>query len=129
MRLLLDTCVALWLFDGNAAIPVSVREQIIDPAHEVYVSAVSVLEIVIKHQLGKLFLKSAPERLLPGLIEKHGLEVIALSVEDVFLLGRLPLRHRDPFDRLLVAQALARQMTLVTPDQKIMVYKVPCLWA
>lgn len=128
MRLLLDTCVALWVFDGNVAIPTYTLDLITDPTHEVFVSTVSILEVVIKHQLGKLMLSSTPERLLPEMIEKHGLDVIGLSVEDVFKLSTLPLKHRDPFDRLLIAQATARRMTLVTPDKKIARYNVPCIW-
>lgn len=128
MRLLLDTCVALWFFEGNSKIPGNIRDQLSDPLNDVYVSVVSVLEIVIKHQVGKLFLSEKPETLLPDLIEQHCFSTITLAGDDVFEMGRLPLLHKDPFDRLLVAQAVVRRMTIVTPDSKIAAYAVPRLW-
>lgn len=129
MRLLLDTCVALWFFEGSRRIPGSVRDRLTDPVHEVYVSAVSVLEVMIKHQLGKLPIKGNPEHTLRSLIQAHGLDVISLNADDLFELSHLPLLHRDPFDRLLIAQARKRRLTLVTPDAHIAAYDVPMLWS
>ena len=128
MRLLLDTCVALWFFEGSRRIPGSVRDRLTDPVHEVYVSAVSVLEVMIKHQLGKLPIKGNPEHTLRSLIQAHGLDVISLTADDVFELSHLPLLHRDPFDRLLISQSLAEGTPLVSRDRAFDAYGVRRIW-
>ena len=128
MQLLLDTCAMLWMFDGHASIPPSLRETLTDPGNRVAVSVVSVMETTVKYQLGKLPLPAPPDRLLPTLITAHGLDTIDLEMADVLELGRLPLHHRDPFDRLLIAQARARRFTLVSPDRAFAAYAVKRLW-
>ena len=129
MRFLLDTCVALWWFAGNERIPAPVRDRLSDPSWEVLFSDVSALEIVVKQQLGKLTLPEPASRLLPALVEKHGFDLLPLCVEHIFGLERLPLRHRDPFDRLLIAQARTEKLILVTPDPEIAKYDVPVFWS
>jgi PIN domain nuclease of toxin-antitoxin system len=125
---LLDTCVALWFFEGNPRIPLPVREILTDPAEDVWLSDVSILEIVIKHRLGKLRLAAAPSRVILPLAEKHLLDILPLSTEAIFEFEHLADRHRDPFDRLLVAQALTHRLTLVTPDPVIRQYPARTLW-
>lgn len=87
-------------------------------------SQVSILEIQIKHQLGKLPLPDAPAEWLPGLIEDSGLEYRHLSNEAIFMLGKLPGLHRDPFDRLLVSTALTEGYEIATIDPQIRGYPV-----
>ena len=128
MRLLLDTCTLLWWFAGDDRIPPRVHERLSDPASEVLWSDVSALEIVIKQQLGKLTLAAPASRLLPVLAEKHGFELLSLSSAHIFGLEKLPPVHHDPFDRLLIAQALAEKLVLVTPDRAIARYNVPLVW-
>ena len=128
MRLLLDTCAAIWFFAGDDRLRPALVEVLTDPVHELFLSDVSVLEVVIKHQLGKFPLRHAPSRLLPMLMVKHGVDPLPLTTKAIFGLEALPLHHRDPFDRLLVAQARAERLTLVTPDPKIRCYDVPVHW-
>ena len=128
MRFLLDTCVLLWYFEGSERIPVTLQDSLTDPANEVFASDVSVLEIVLKHSLGKPILPSQPSALLPRLVEEHLIEDLPLSREVIFRLESLPHRHRDPFDRLLIAQALVHDMQLVTPDPLIRQYDVNTTW-
>jgi PIN domain nuclease of toxin-antitoxin system len=128
MALLLDTCVAIWLFEGSDEIPVRVLDRILDGANDVYFSDVSLLEIVIKHAIGKFPLPGAPSALIPRLVRDHHLETLPLSSADILRLVRLPAHHRDPFDRLLVAQALENDLVLVTPDPLIHRYKARLLW-
>jgi PIN domain nuclease of toxin-antitoxin system len=128
MRLLLDTCALLWTFEGSSAISGELRDDLTDPKNEVYFSDVSVLEIVIKHQLGRLPLPKAPSRLILPLAREHGLELWPHDVRTILGIEALPLLHRDPFDRLLVAQANAHKLTLVTPDAKIHAYRVRWRW-
>ena len=125
---LLDTCVALWYFDGSPRLPQAVLGTLRDPSHDVYFSDVSVLEIVIKHRLGKLPLPQPPSRLLPPLARKHVLESLPLGAAAIFRLEALPDLHRDPFDRILIGQALAHHLTLVTPDPLIHQYRVATFW-
>jgi PIN domain nuclease of toxin-antitoxin system len=130
MRLLLDTCTALWVFEGHRCIRGRMRDQITDPGHEVYLSDVSLLEIVIKYRLGKLPLAAKPSKLIPPLARRHAIDRLQLTAEAVFRLEDLPDHHRDPFDRLLVCQALAHGLTLVTPDPLIHRYEgVSLLWS
>ena len=128
MRLLLDTCAVLWYFEGSERITAPLRDTLTDPANEVYVSDVSALEVVIKHKLGKLSLNSPPNTFWNVLVRKHALTPLPISLEDMFRWHELPLLHRDPFDRLLIAQALNGNLDLVTPDPLIKQYDIRVRW-
>ncbi len=127
MRLLLDTHIFLWYISADPQLPVAFRDAIRDPANEVYLSAASVWEAVIKHALGKLPLPEAPAEYLPRQREAH--RIATLSIEEAALahLAGLPPLHRDPFDRILIAQALQHGLTLVTVDDAVRAYPVPQL--
>ncbi len=125
---LLDTCTSIWFFEGSTNIPARTRDELRDPFHDLYLSDVSILEIVIKHQLGKLPLSQPPSRIIPTLARKHFIDILPLESEAIFRLESLPLLHRDPFDRLLVAQALHHRLTLVTPDRLIHQYPAAAIW-
>jgi PIN domain nuclease of toxin-antitoxin system len=129
MRLLLDTHVFLWYISADPQLPVAFRDAIRDPANEVYLSVASVWEAVIKYALGKLPLPDAPAEYLPRQREAH--RIATLPVEEAALvhLASLPPLHRDPFDRILIAQALQHGLTLVTVDDAVRAYPVPVLAA
>jgi PIN domain nuclease of toxin-antitoxin system len=118
----------MWVFEGSDRIEAELRDDLTDLRHEVYFSDVSLLEVVIKHQIGKLELPKLPSRILLPLARKHGLELRPHGIEAIFGLEELPMLHRDPFDRLLVAQARSQRLTLVTPDPLIQQYDVACRW-
>jgi PIN domain nuclease of toxin-antitoxin system len=125
MRILLDTHVFLWYISADPQLPFTFRDAIRDPANEVYLSAASVWEAVIKYDLGKLPLPEAPAEYLPRQREAH--QIAALSIEEavfVYLAGMPPL-HRDPFDRILIAQAHQHGLALATVDAAIRAYSVP----
>jgi PIN domain nuclease of toxin-antitoxin system len=128
MRYLLDTCTLIWFFEGSTRIGVALRDELTDSAHELFASDVSLLEITLKYQLGKFPLPAAPSRLIPALAHRHGIELIALDRTHIAKLEALPLLHRDPFDRLLLATALVESMTLVTPDPLVAQYDAPVFW-
>jgi PIN domain nuclease of toxin-antitoxin system len=128
VRFLVDTCVLLWTFEGSDRIGPRLRTELTDLANEVFFSDVSLLEIVIKHQLGKLSLPRPPSALILPLARKHMIELWPHDTATILGLERLPLLHRDPFDRLLVAQAKTHGLTLVTPDPNIHAYEVRCHW-
>ena len=128
MRFILDTCVLIWYFGGSDQIIESIRDLLTDPTNDIYMSDVSVLEIVIKNSIGKLPLPKSPSHLLPVLVERHMIDSLPLTRNAIFRLETLPRIHRDPFDRLLIAQALEHNMTLISPDPLIAKYQVPLLW-
>jgi PIN domain nuclease of toxin-antitoxin system len=125
---LLDTCVAIWYFQGHDRISPGLRDVLTDPLNDLYLSDVSILEIVIKHRLGKLPLSQPPSQIILPLARKHLMESLPLTTEAIFTLENLPDLHRDPFDRLLVCQALTHHLELVTPDPAIHQYDVDSLW-
>ena len=128
MRLLLDTCTFLWLTEDAPSLSVVAREAFADPDHEVFLSAVSAWEIAVKHQLGRLPLPDPPDIFVPWQREHHGINALPLTEPAPMQLTRLPQHHRDPFDRLLICQAIAESLVLLTPDPEIRRYPVRTLW-
>src|SRR5205085_6421659 len=122
MRLLLDTHVFLWYISADPRLPVVFRDAIREPANEVFLSAASVWEAVIKYALGKLPLPEAPAEYLPRQREAHRIASLAIEEGALLHLASLPPLHRDPFDRLLIAQALQHGMTVVTVDDAVRAY-------
>ncbi|MBA7639718.1 hypothetical protein ES703_47378 [subsurface metagenome] len=129
MKFLLDTCTALWYFEGSDRIGSRLRDTLTDLQNELFLSDVSILEIVIKHQLGKLSLERSPSQILLPLAEKHLMDILPLTSEAIFVMEKLPLLHRDPFDRLLIAQAQTHDLILLTPDPLFRQYDVNMRWA
>jgi PIN domain nuclease of toxin-antitoxin system len=127
MRLLLDTHVFLWYITADPKLPATFRAAIQDPANEVYLSVVSVWEAVIKHQLGKLPLPAPPADYLPQQRIAHGIASLPVEEGAMPALAGLPALHRDPFDRLLVAQALQHGLKIATVDPDVSAYPVPLL--
>lgn len=104
------------------------RGLMIDPDNEVYLSAISAWEIAVKHRLGRLGLAESPERLVPRLREKHGVRELPLDEASALRVERLPDLHRDPFDRILVCQAIVDGLVILTPDEMIRRYPVVTEW-
>jgi PIN domain nuclease of toxin-antitoxin system len=125
-RLLLDTHVFLWYISGDARLPAPVVDAI-RQAVEVFLSPVSIWECVIKQQLGKLPLPQPAQTYLPQQRERHQIESLALTESCIRHLATLPMLHRDPFDRILICQALENGLTLVTVDEAVLAYPVTLL--
>jgi PIN domain nuclease of toxin-antitoxin system len=128
MKLLLDTCTFLWLIADDQALSSKARDLFTDPVNEAYLSTVSVWEIEVKFGLGKLPLPLIPERFIPEQRERHAVATLPLEEQAVFYLARLPTLHRDPFDRMLICQAIHHELTLLTPDPLITQYAVKTAW-
>ena len=128
MNLLLDTHVLLWALSAPDALSETAREAILDEENDVVASAATAWEISIKQSLGKLDLPGPAEEWLPKAVERTGFGWIDVTFRDALRVGALPWHHRDPFDRILVAQTY-RGFTLVTRDHRIRPYGVPVLWA
>ena len=122
MKLLLDRCTFLWLVSGSAKISRAVSEAFLDPHNERYLSAASAWEIAVKHSLGRLPLPAKPEIYIPRIREKSGIETLQIDEESALYTSRLPKLHTDPFDRVLVAQAVVHGMVILTPDEAIAQY-------
>lgn len=128
MRLLLDTCTFLWLIGSPDDLSPVAREAIIDPSHDVWLSTASAWEIAVKWAQGRLALPGPPAQFVPVQRAAHGVESLDIDEESALRVARLPALHRDPFDRMLVSQAVVHGLTLVTPDPLIEQYAVRTLW-
>ena len=124
MTLLLDTHVFLWWLDDNPRLGPRSRAAIADPDSTVWVSAATAWEIAIKTGLGRLEMSEPPEDVLPREIERGDFRPLAILVEHALAVRTLPLHHRDPFDRLLIAQAMAEELRLITADRAFAHYNV-----
>ena len=127
MKVLLDTCTFLWLAGGSSISPAA-SAAVRDPAHDVYLSSASVWEIVTKYRAGKLPLPEPPEQLVPTERALRGIEPLPFDEAAALQGMRLPALHRDPFDRMLIAQAIASGLAIVTPDPLITQYPVRVIW-
>jgi PIN domain nuclease of toxin-antitoxin system len=128
LKILLDTCTFLWLISDAPQLSPPVRAQFSDPENDVYLSTVSAWEITLKHSLGKLPLPDSPDRFFPEQRENHNIASLKLTEQATFHLFRLPKLHRDPFDRMLVCQAIELGLVIMTPDRLITQYPVRTFW-
>jgi PIN domain nuclease of toxin-antitoxin system len=129
--LLLDTHVWLWMHQNPDKLVPSVRERLEDCDQALFLSVASVWEIAIKYALGKLPLPETPEIYCNQRLDNPDTAVAVLPIERAHVLraGTLPFHHRDPFDRLLIAQAQLEDFTLLTVDERFKLYDVNLLWA
>ena len=125
MRLLLDTHTVLWWFSDDPRLPATARTAIADPGNQLMVSAIVGYEIAYKQKFGRLppFPGNLPHRLL-----REGMEVLPISLDHAVAAAALPGPHRDPWDRIMMAQAMAEQCSVVTVDQVFASYGLPVLW-
>lgn len=128
MKLLLDTCAFLLWTQDAPQLSKEVRVLVADPANDVYVSSATAWEIGVKHRLGKLELPAPPEVFVAARRKWYDFESLPIDEASALQLRRLPPLHKDPFDRILICQAIEHGMTLVTPDRLISQYPVRILW-
>lgn len=128
MRLLLDTHVFLWWVEADRALPPKAREAIVDPDNECLISLASAWELAIKVGLGKIQLALTAKRYVTEHIAANGFRLLDISLSHVGGVETLPLHHRDPFDRLLIAQALEEKLPVVTADPIFRKYGVKRIW-
>ena len=125
---MLDTHALIWWFTDDERLPRSAYGEIADDKNEKLVSAASVWEIAIKHRSGKL--EEAGHLILdmPSALEGQGFEELPITVDDGVRAGMLPVHHRDPFDRMLIAQAMSRNLVLISGEKLFDRYGVRRLW-
>jgi len=128
VRILLDTCTFLWLISGAEELSDRARALVADAANPVLLSAASAWEISVKHALGRLPLPDDPMRFVSDERARHRIEALPIDEAAALNVGRLPPLHRDPFDRMLVSQAVLGGYTILTPDRSITQYPAATTW-
>jgi PIN domain nuclease of toxin-antitoxin system len=128
MKVLLDTVAFLWWVTNDNALSDRVLKAISNPDNEVFFSAASAWEIVIKIKLGRMKLKQAPDAFIRRQLQQNNISRLPIEISHALYLHKLPEIHRDPFDRILIAQSQLEQMRLATNDLEIMKYDVDILW-
>jgi PIN domain nuclease of toxin-antitoxin system len=127
MHYLLDTHVLLWLLTDEQTIPAATRQMLADPANSLAVSVVSIWEIAIKRRLGKLTL-SQPTQAIIDELTRLDIALVPILSQHVLLVEQLPLHHSDPFDRLIIAQAMVENQIIVSRDRYFATYPVSVRW-
>ena len=125
MNLLLDTHVVIWWLEANPTLAQTARQAIEIPSNLIFVSAVTAWEITVKKALGKL---TAPDN-LEAELTRHRFLPLPITIPHAVAVGKLPPIHQDPFDRLLAAQALVENLTLITRDDQLLKYGIPVILA
>ncbi len=128
MKLLLDTHAFLWFVLGDKKLSAAALAQILDPANEKFVSPATYWELAIKVSLGKYVLNEPYEEFMRRGLVGNGFRVLPIEPRHTAALVGLPFHHRDPFDRLLVAQALVEQVPVVSADAELDAYSVKRIW-
>jgi PIN domain nuclease of toxin-antitoxin system len=128
MKILVDTCTFLWIASDSPHLSKKATAVFLDRNNERYLSAASAWEIGIKYAAGRLPLPERPDIFVPMVRDASGISSLDMDEESALHAGRLPGLHSDPFDRMLVAQAIVHGMTILTPDPEIEQYAVRVLW-
>ena len=128
MRILLDTHTFLWMIFGDERLNETVRTQIGSPQNEVLLSVATLWEIAIKTSLGKLELTIPFEKIIEEQLDMYAFQVLPISFTALVAVSTMPFHHRDPFDRLLVAQAIVEDVPIITRDSVFSSYPVKVLW-
>ena len=128
MKLLLDTHSFLWWIGDDARLSGPAREAIADPGNDVSFSVASAWELAIKTAIGRFEAEGGLGPFLEEHIQRNAFRVLPVKLEHAVSVAALPAHHRDPFDRILVAQAIVEGLTLVTRDALVTAYAVPTVW-
>lgn len=128
MKLLLDTHIFIWAFSQPSRLSQTVQDAIALPQNELFLSVASSWEMQIKEQIGKLTLLPSAELFVKSQMLLNHIQTLPIRNEHVWILKQLPLHHRDPFDRLMIAQAIAEELTIVSVDRQFEQYRIPRLF-
>lgn len=128
MNILLDTQVIYWWIMESGKISAVAMKQLLEPSNALFFSTVNIHELQIKSQLGKLTFKATLPTLIKELVEVDGFQLLRVEPEHIYALSALPDIHRDPFDRLLIAQANSTGCALMTADSVLSQYPIQVLW-
>lgn len=126
MRILIDTHILIWLLNGDLQLSLDRREKLVDPTNHVFISIASFWEIAIKSSRGKLSLAKSIETVFAE-IDRSSITILAIEPEHTLLISRLPFHHKDPFDRMIIAQAIELGIPLMSTDRNFSAYGVELL--
>lgn len=129
MKALLDTHAFLWWVTDDRRLPPQVRRIMADESNEIFFSVVSAWEIVVKAATGRIALPHPAERFMRRQVAANDFRVLSISLEHALRVGGLPPLHTDPFDRLLVAQALVERLIVLSGDRQVAAYPVDVRWS
>ncbi len=128
MQVLLDTNAFLWWVTNDPKLSAKAKTIISNPQNDIFFSIVSAWEIVIKVQIGKLPLPETPDIYLPSRIAYYDFQTLSIEMVDVLKIWQLETHHKDPFDRLLIAQSQTHSLPILTADSKFSLYDVTVIW-
>lgn len=128
MRAILDTHAFIWWVTNDPRITVNVRRIIADSSNELFLSVASCWEIIIKMQLGKLTLTDNPESFIPEQMLLNSIRGLPIQVSHTLHVYKLPLHHKDPFDRLIISQSQIEKMPVITSDPFFKEYDLKIIW-
>ena len=127
MELLVDTHAVIWFITNDSNLPKKIKAIIEDSGNRCVVSIASLWEIGIKHSLGRLELKSDLEKIFE-IVEQSGFGILPITPEHILASTKLDLHHRDPFDRIIIAQAIMEKLTIISKDAQFKSYPVKVIW-
>jgi PIN domain nuclease of toxin-antitoxin system len=127
MKLLIDTHTFLWFINQSEQLSVNAKN-LLESDIDIWLSVASLWEIAIKVSIGKLVLPDTYENFIPRQIGENEIEVLPISIVHLNIVSSLPLHHKDPFDRLIIAQALTEQISVISADDKFDKYSVSRIW-
>ncbi|MEE8540926.1 MAG: type II toxin-antitoxin system VapC family toxin [Desulfobacterales bacterium] len=128
MKFLLDTHIFLWWITASQLLSQTARDIISDGNSELFWSTASSWEVAIKYKIGRLPLPEVPESFIPTELAKNRIDSLPIVNDHSFRAGQLPTHHRDPFDRMLIAQAQIENMEIISSDHQISLYDVKIAW-
>ena len=128
MKLLLDTHTFLWINEGSGRLSQTVKDLCSSGEHEFYLSIASPWEMQIKNQLGKLSLAMPIDELINKNRQENNIQLLPIDLAHISYLEQLPAHHKDPFDRIIIAQAIIEELTVITVDHAFSDYSVPVIW-
>jgi len=128
MAYLLDTHVLLWLINQDSRLSGTAKKSYSDPNHEIYLSCASLWEIAIKISKQKLHIPGTLEDFVSQHVRGNGIRILDIKPEHLYLIERLPFHHRDPFDRLLIAQSMVENYPIISSDKSFKDYAVKKIW-
>lgn len=127
MKIIIDTHILIWYFTGSEQLSVNAKNVVEDKTNKIYLSLVSIWEIIIKKNIGKLYFDLSLQELYNEL-NKMELAVLGITKKDLLILENLTLHHKDPFDRLLVCQTISNNLSLLSVDKIFDNYKINCIY-
>jgi len=128
MRALLDTSSFLWYISGSDKLSSPAKNFISDLNNQIILSSVSLWEIAIKISLGKLELLQPFNQIIPHQLEENDISILPIELRHLDALINMPFHHRDPFDRLIIAQSIVEEIAIISPDQNFFKYPVNLIW-